>query len=153
MTTTLALCILTYSWCYSYFVCTRHAPSILFTIRTYSGRSGRVWPNTRRGGAMGLLLFTVCAYGLVFVFRLKSTSTLKHVRSFRRTVKELIVCLIDKCINLLFTCFLFNLSPDPIIFWYWLYYTLPIHINNSICSILNRSLYSKKCNCKYIENE
>ena len=21
----------------------------LFTIRTYSGRSGRVWPNTRRG--------------------------------------------------------------------------------------------------------
>ena len=48
MTTTLSLCILTYSWCYSYFVCTRHAPSILFTIRTYSGRSGRVWPNTRR---------------------------------------------------------------------------------------------------------
>ena len=48
MTTTLSLCILTYSWCFSYFVCTRHAPSILFTIRTYSGRSGRVWPNTGR---------------------------------------------------------------------------------------------------------
>ena len=29
-------------------VCARHAQSILFTIRTYSGRSGRVWPNTRR---------------------------------------------------------------------------------------------------------
>ena len=48
MTTTISLCILTYTRCYSVFNCIRHASWNLFTIRTYSGRSGRVCPNTRR---------------------------------------------------------------------------------------------------------
>ena len=43
------LLILTCTWCCVFFLCTRHAPLILLTIRTYSCRYGRVWPNTRRG--------------------------------------------------------------------------------------------------------